>query len=95
MLMPELILVTAPFPAAGLIAGLLGTGVGILAAIIVVEGASGEPARPRMIPIWMWLVFWIPLGLILILTDMPAWLRTLLFLIPMALTVGLFNRRAA
>ena len=41
------------------------------------------------------MVFWIPLTLILILTDMPGWLRTTLFLIPLVLTLGLFNRRAA
>ncbi len=92
--MSELILAAAAYPAAGLIGGLLGTGVGIVTAIIVVEGASDEPAPKRMIPLWMWLVFWTPLGLILMLTDMPGWMRTALFLIPMAITLGLFNRRA-
>ncbi len=93
--MPELILATVPYPAGGLIAGVLGAAAGILVAVIVVEGASTEAIKPRTIPIWMWIVLWIPLGLILILTDMPGWLRTLLFVIPLALTVGLFNRRAA
>ena len=93
--MPELILVAATYPAGGLIAGVLGGAVGILVVIIIAEGASEEPIAPRMIPLWMWLVFWIPLGLILIMTDMPGWLRTLLFLVPLALTIGLFNRRAA
>ncbi len=93
--MPELILAAYAYPAAGLITGVVGAGFGILVVIIIAEGASTEPVAPRTIPIWMWLVFWIPLTLILILTDMPGWLRTLLFLIPLALTVGLFNRRAA
>ncbi len=93
--MPELILATAAYPAGGLIAGVLGAAVGILVVIIIVEGASTEPVAPRLIPIWVWLAFWIPLGLILMITDMPGWLRTLLFVIPLALTVGLFNRRAA
>ncbi len=93
--MPELLLVAATYPAGGLIAGVLGGAVGILVVIIIAEGASTEPIAPRMIPLWMWLVFWIPLSLILIMTDMPGWLRTLLFVIPLALTIGLFNRRAA
>lgn len=93
--MPELLLATAAYPAGGLIAGVVGAGFGILAVIIIAEGASDEPAPRRMIPLWMWMVFWIPLTLILILTDMPGWLRTALFLIPLVLTVGLFNRRAA
>ncbi len=93
--MPELLLVAATYPAGGLIAGVLGGAVGILVVIIIAEGASTEPIAPRMIPLWMWLVFWIPLSLILIMTDMPGWLRTLLFLVPLALTIGLFNRRAA
>ena len=93
--MPELILATVAYPAGGLIAGVLGAAAGILVVIVIADGASLEPVPRRMIPIWMWLVFWIPLGLILILTDMPGWLRTLLFLIPLALTIGLFNRRAA
>ncbi len=92
--MPELLLVAATYPAGGLIAGVLGGAVGILVVIIIAEGASTEPIAPRMIPLWMWLVFWIPLSLILIMTDMPGWLRTLLFLVPLALTIGLFNRRA-
>ncbi len=93
--MPELTLAAAAYPAGGLIAGVLGAAAGILSVVIVAEAASTEPIRPRIIPIWMWIAFWIPLGLILILTDMPGWLRTLLFVVPMALTVGLFNRRAA
>jgi hypothetical protein len=93
--MPELILATAAYPAGGLIAGVLGAAVGILVVIIIVEGASTEPVAPRLIPTWVWLAFWIPLGLILVITDMPGWLRTLLFVIPLGLTVGLFNRRAA
>ena len=93
--MPELLLATAAYPAGGLIAGVVGAGFGILVVIIIAEGASAEPAPRRMIPLWMWMVFWIPLTLILILTDMPGWLRTSLFLIPLVLTVGLFNRRAA
>ena len=93
--MPELLLVAATYPAGGLIAGVLGGAVGILVVIIIAEGASTEPFAPRMIPLWMWLAFWIPLSLILIMTDMPGWLRTLLFLVPLALTIGLFNRRAA
>ena len=93
--MPEQILLAATYPASSLIAGVLGGAVGILVVIIIAEGASTEPVAPRMIPLWMWLVFWIPLSLILIMTDMPGWLRTLLFLVPLALTIGLFNRRAA
>ena len=96
--MPDLITIVgaaAAFPANGLIAGILGAGVGALVVVVIAEGASTAPSKPRMIPIWMWLAFWIPLGLILIMTDMPGWMRTLLFLIPMALTFGLFNRRAA
>ena len=93
--MPELILATAVYPAGALIAGVLGAAVGIVVVIIIAEGASEEPVAPRMIPLWMWTAFWIPLGLILIMTDMPGWLRTLLFVIPLALTIGLFNRRAA
>ena len=93
--MPELLLVAATYPAGGLIAGVLGGAVGILVVIIIAEGASTEPVAPKMIPLWMWLAFWIPLSLILIMTDMPGWLRTLLFLVPLALTIGLFNRRAA
>lgn len=93
--MTELILATYVYPAGGLIAGVVGAGFGILVVVIIAEAASTEPVARRMIPIWMWLAFWIPLTLILILTDMPGWLRTSLFLIPLALTVGLFNRRAA
>ncbi len=93
--MPELILAAYVYPAGALIAGVLGAAVGILVVIIIAEGASTEPVPPRMIPLWMWTAFWIPLGLILIMTDMPGWLRTLLFVIPLALTIGLFNRRAA
>ncbi len=93
--MTELILATYAYPAGGLIAGVVGAGFGILVVIIIAEGASTEPVARRMIPIWMWMVFWIPLTLILVLTDMPGWLRTLLFVIPLALTVGLFNRRTA
>ncbi len=89
------IVAAAAYPAGGLIAGLLGAGAGILTVIVIAEGARTEPSTPRMIPMWMWLVFWVPLGLILILTDMPGWLRTLLFLIPAVLTIGLFGRRAA
>ena len=93
--MAELILATVPYPAGGLIAGVLGAAAGALVVVIIAEGASTEPIKPRAIPIWMWIVLWVPLGLILVLTDMPGWLRTLLFVIPLALTVGLFNRRAA
>lgn len=93
--MPELILATAAYPAGGLIAGVLGSAVGALVVIIIAEGASTEPVPRRMIPIWMWIAFWIPVGLILIVTDMPGWMRTLFFVIPLALTIGLFNRRAA
>ncbi len=93
--MPELILAAATYPAGALIAGVLGAAVGILVVVIIAEGASTEPVAPKMIPLWMWLAFWIPLSLILIMTDMPGWLRTLLFLVPLALTIGLFNRRAA
>ena len=93
--MTELILATYAYPAGGLIAGVVGAGFGILVVIIIAEGASTEAVPRRMIPIWMWLVFWIPLTLLLLITDMPGWLRTLLFLIPLVLTVGLFNRRAA
>ncbi|GEM_PF-2817251 len=93
--MPELILAAYVYPAGALIAGVLGAAVGVLVVIIIAEGASTEPVARRMIPIWMWLVFWTPLGLILVMTDMPGWLRTLLFVIPLALTIGLFNRRAA
>lgn len=93
--MPELILATVSYPAGGLIAGVLGAAAGALVVVIIAEGASTEPIKPRTIPTWMWIVLWVPLGLILILTDMPGWLRTLLFVIPFALTLGLFNRRAA
>ncbi len=93
--MSELILATAAYPAGGLIAGVLGAAAGVLIVVILADAASTEPVKPRTIPIWMWIVFWIPVGLILILTDMPGWLRTLLFVIPLALTVGLFNRRAS
>jgi len=93
--MPELILAAYVYPAGALIAGVLGAAVGVLVVIIIAEGASTEPVARRMIPIWMWLVFWTPLSLILVMTDMPGWLRTLLFVIPLALTIGLFNRRAA
>ncbi len=93
--MPELILAAYVYPAGALIAGVLGAAVGVLVVIIIAEGASTEPVARRMIPIWMWLAFWTPLGLILVMTDMPGWLRTLLFVIPLALTIGLFNRRAA
>ena len=93
--MSELILATAAYPAGGLIAGVLGAAAGVLIVVILADAASTEAVKPRTIPIWMWIVFWIPVGLILILTDMPGWLRTLLFVIPLALTVGLFNRRAS
>ncbi len=93
--MSELILATAAYPAGGLIAGVLGAAAGVVIVVILADAANTEPVKPRTIPIWMWIVFWIPVGLILILTDMPGWLRTLLFVIPLALTVGLFNRRAS
>lgn len=93
--MLELIVAAAAYPAGGLIAGVLGAAAGALVVVIIAEGASTEPVKPRTIPTWMWIVFWIPLGLILIMTDMPGWLRTVLFVIPLALTIGLFNRRAA
>jgi len=96
--MPEsiaLLVATATYPAGGLIAGVLGAAVGILVVIIIIEGAATEPVPPRKFPMWVWIAFWIPVGLILILTDMPGWLRTVLFVVPLALTIGLFNRRAA